>query len=339
MPSAFLASDAGYDGVFITAVRTTGIYCLPSCSARKPLTKNIEFFPTSRDATFAGYRPCKRCRPLETPKPTPDWLAPLLAEVDEQPSQRWRDSDLRESGLASERVRRWFVAHHGMTFHAYQRGRRLGRALTHLSRGDAPLATGMVAGWESASGFASALMQLAGRSPGRSRQTTIVHVERIASPLGPLIAGATDEGVCLLEFAERRMLERQLNTLQRRLDAVLVPGRHEHLRRLAEQLTEYFAGARRTFDLPLVTPGTDWQRQVWQELLGIPYGETTSYGALARRLGRPTAPRAVARANGDNRIAIVIPCHRVIAADGSLSGYGGGKWRKRRMLELESGSA
>lgn len=335
MLAAFLAGDAAYDGVFFTAVRTTGIFCRPSCSARKPLPKNVEFFAKSRDATFAGYRPCKRCKPLQLPGTTPDWLTDLLTQVDADPSRRWRDADLRAAGLSPERVRRWFLAHHGMTFHAYQRGRRLGRALDHLGQGGDLLAVGMKAGWESASGFATALKQLAGRSPGRSRDKTVLHVDRLASPLGPLIAGATDDGLCLLEFADRPMLERQLQTLQRRLSAVLVPGRHAHVDAVQSQLAEYLQGERQQFDVPLVTPGTEWQQQVWRALCEIPYGETTSYGALAKGLGRPTAPRAVARANGDNRLAILIPCHRVIAADGSLSGYGGGKWRKQRLLELE----
>ncbi|MFT7462643.1 MAG: AraC family transcriptional regulator of adaptative response [Pseudohongiellaceae bacterium] len=222
-----------------------------------------------------------------------------------------------------------------MTFHAYQRGRRLGRALDHLGQGGDLLAVGIKAGWESPSGFASALKQLAGRSPGRSRDKTTLRIDRIASPLGPLIAGATDQGLCLLEFADRPMLERQLQTLQRRLAAVLVPGRHAHVTALAKQLHEYLAGHRQQFELRLVTPGTDGQRTVWDSLQQIPYGETTSYGQLAAGIGRPTAALAVAQANGDNRLAIVIPCHRVITADGLLSGYGGGKWRKQRLLELE----
>ena len=126
MMSAFLGKDASFDGVFMTAVVTTGIYCRPSCSARKPKPENVEFYANARDATFAGYRPCKRCRPLETPGAVPEWLAPLLAAVEQDPAQKWRDRDIRSLGLAPERVRRWFVANHEMTFHAYSRSRRLG---------------------------------------------------------------------------------------------------------------------------------------------------------------------------------------------------------------------
>lgn len=337
MLAAFSARDASFDGVFFTAVKTTGIFCRPTCPARSPKPENVEFFGTARDATFAGYRPCKRCFPLVPSGQAPDWLRPLLDEVEAEPAKRWRDADLRERGLTPERVRRWFQQEHGMSFHAYNRGRRLGLALARLGDGGDLLTTGLDAGWESASGFSAAMAQLAGRSPGRTRDATVVRVRRLLTPLGPMVAGAVDEGLCLLEFAERRMLGRQFETLRRRLDAVLTPGDHPHLATIETELAAYFAGADAGFSVPLMNPGTDFQLAVWSELKRISRGATTSYGALAARLGRPTAARAVARANGANRIAIVIPCHRVVGADGSLTGYAGGTWRKQRLLELEGG--
>jgi AraC family transcriptional regulator of adaptative response/methylated-DNA-[protein]-cysteine methyltransferase len=222
-----------------------------------------------------------------------------------------------------------------MSFHAYHRGRRLGLALARLGAEADVLGAGLDAGWESASGFASALGRVAGRPPGRARGTTVALACRLPTPMGPMVAAATEEGLGLLEFADRRMLERQLETLRRRLDAVLLPGRNEHVERLQEQLEAYFAGERVRFDVPLVLPGTPFQREVWSALRAIPRGSTTSYGELARRLGRPEACRAVARANGDNRVAILVPCHRVIGSDDRISGYGGGRWRKQRLLELE----
>jgi AraC family transcriptional regulator of adaptative response/methylated-DNA-[protein]-cysteine methyltransferase len=159
----------------------------------------------------------------------------------------------------------------------------------------------------------------------------------IESPLGPLVAGAADRGVCLLEFSDRRMLRTQIATLRRRLRAEVVPGEHPLLAQLAAELAEYFAGRRRGFTFPLHYPGSEFQRSVWDALLRIPYGETTSYEALAASVGRAGAQRAVGKANGDNRVAIVIPCHRVVRKDGTLCGYGGGLWRKQRLLELERG--
>jgi AraC family transcriptional regulator of adaptative response/methylated-DNA-[protein]-cysteine methyltransferase len=150
-----------------------------------------------------------------------------------------------------------------------------------------------------------------------------------------MIAGATDRGVCLLEFTDRRMLEHQIETLGRRFKAALAPGSHPYLSRLTSELAEYFSGTRRAFTVPVHAPGTPFEMQVWQALQDIPYGETRSYEDVARAIGSPKAVRAVGRANGLNRVAIVIPCHRVVNKSGELGGYGGGLWRKRRLLHLE----
>jgi AraC family transcriptional regulator of adaptative response/methylated-DNA-[protein]-cysteine methyltransferase len=161
-------------------------------------------------------------------------------------------------------------------------------------------------------------------------------VSRIESPLGPLVAGATRDGICLLEFTGPKRLAAQLAALRRRFHAATASGRNDHTDRLERQLAEYFAGRRRRFDLRLVTPGTPFQLRVWRELARIPFGETRTYGDLARRLGVPSASRAVGHANGSNPVSIVLPCHRLIGANGALTGYGGGVWRKRKLLELES---
>jgi len=334
---AFEGRDPAWDGVFFTGVRTTGIFCRPTCPARKPLRKNVEFFASASEALFSGYRPCRRCRPLEPRGTTPEWLEGLVAELEEDPTRRLRDADLRDRGLDPARVRRWFKKHHGMTFHAYQRARRLGHALGRLSLGDDIVSTAYRNGFESLSGFNDAVRRLTGESPGRARGTNLVHITRIPTPLGPMLVGATDAALCLLEFADRRALETQLERIERRLDAVLVPGETDITRQAADELARYFAGELTDFQVPLETRGTEFQEAVWAALRKVPYGETVSYGQQARRIGRPEAVRAVARANGDNRIAIIIPCHRVIGADGSLTGYGGGLWRKKRLLELERG--
>jgi AraC family transcriptional regulator of adaptative response/methylated-DNA-[protein]-cysteine methyltransferase len=157
----------------------------------------------------------------------------------------------------------------------------------------------------------------------------------LESQLGPLLGAATDEGVCLLEFFDRRMLPTQLKIIERRLGRI-VPGRHAHLDRLQRELNEYFAGKRQDFTVPIVAPGSPFERSVWRALRAIPPGETRSYDSLAMQLGRGGAARAVGRANGRNRLAILIPCHRVIGADGALTGYGGGLWRKQALLDLEA---
>jgi AraC family transcriptional regulator, regulatory protein of adaptative response / methylated-DNA-[protein]-cysteine methyltransferase len=336
MEAAYNQRDASYDGVFYLAVKTTGIFCLPSCPARKPLSRNVEYFFRVRDALFAGYRACKRCRPLEVPGAHPAWAAGLLARLERAPEQRIRDRDLRENGVEPARARRYFQQRYGMTFHAFARAYRLRGAFQQLRQGAELDEVAMSHGFESHSGFRDAFSRLIGQAPGRSRAAGLVTLSRLDSPLGPLIAGATDQGICLLEFGDRRMLESQLGELQKRLGPAL-PGTHPLLEKLRDELSEYFAGRRRQFTVPLVYPGTPFQMKVWNTLLEIPYGETWSYEKLARHVGAPRAQRAVGHANGQNRLAILIPCHRVIAKDGTLAGYGGGKWRKQQLLELERG--
>ena len=190
-------------------------------------------------------------------------------------------------------------------------------------------------GFESHSGFRDAFARTFGEAPGRSRTGDCVVCTWIESPLGPLVAGATAQGICLLEFTDRRMLPAQIETVRRRFGCAVVPGESPHFDRLRDELDAYFAGELRKFSLPLAAPGTPFQERVWGELQRIPFGETRSYEDLARAVDAPGAQRAVGHANGLNRIAILIPCHRVINKNGKLGGYGGLLWRKEALLHLE----
>lgn len=335
--AAVAERDTRYEGIFVLAVRTTGIFCRPGCPARTPARRNVDFFRTPREAMAHGFRPCLRCRPMEPRGDAPTPIRVLMREVQADPTRRLRDRDLRARGLDPATVRRWFQRHHGMTFQGWQRGLRLAGALGALARGEGVSRAAFDSGYDSLSGFQEALRTLTGRSPSRSRDAMVVHLSQLPTPLGPMLLGATDEAVVLLEFTDRRMLETQLKRLERQLDCVFVPGSTAPGAALEEELERYFAGELREFTVPLAAPGSDFQQRVWAGLREIPYGETRSYGEQARALGDPKAVRAVARANGDNRIAIVIPCHRVIGADGKLTGYGGGLERKRFLLELEQG--
>ncbi len=265
----------------------------------------------------------------------PSWLEPLIEQVGRDPLRRWREADLRSLGLAPNRVRRWFLANHGMTFLAYQRARRLGLALGKIKEGGDLTAAAYDHGYESLSGFREAFERFFGGTPGRTRGATLVSVTRILTPLGPMVAGATEDGVCLLEFADRPMLETQVSRLRRLLDCGIAPGSNAHTRQLAVELERYFAGELKVFTKPLVLRGSSFQTGVWTRLRDLPYGSTATYDSLANDIERPSARRAVARANGDNRLAILVPCHRVIGSDGKLRGYGGGLWRKQFLLEHE----
>jgi len=166
-----------------------------------------------------------------------------------------------------------------------------------------------------------------------------VFLSWLRSPLGTLVAGATAEGVCLLEFTDRGMLEAEFAAVRRVFNAPLVPGSNDHLARLQVELAGYFGGSVRSFTVPLVYPGSPFQRRVWDKLLAIPYGEKRTYEQIALAVGKPGAARAVGRANGLNRIAILIPCHRLVNKNGQLAGYGGGLWRKQFLLDLEGSNA
>ena len=335
MMRAFLARDVSYDGVFLTGVSTTGVFCRPSCPARKPKPEHLRFFGDVHQAVSAGFRACLRCNPLGAYGQQPEWVTRLLSAVGADPERRFRDADLRKAGLEPARVRRYFLKHYDMTFHAYARGRRLSGAFQQLRQGAQLDEVAMGTGFESHSGFRDAFARTFGEAPGRSRGGDCVVCAWIESPLGPLVAGATTQGICLLEFTDRRMLPAQVETVRRRFDCAVVPGDSPHFDQLRDELKAYFSGQLRQFSLPLVAPGTPFQERVWAALQRIPYGETRSYEDLAHTVGVPNAQRAVGRANGLNRIAVLIPCHRVINKDGKLGGYGGLLWRKEALLHLE----
>jgi AraC family transcriptional regulator of adaptative response/methylated-DNA-[protein]-cysteine methyltransferase len=334
MQDACMRKDRSYDGIFFLAVRTTGIFCRPSCPARRPLPENVSYYASLREALFAGYRACKRCRPLDTDGRPPEWVERALAMVRDSEG-KIKDTDLKQSRIDPAQARRYFQKHYGMTFQAFCRARRMADALQDLRKGINLDEVALGNGFESHSGFRDAFTRTFGRSPGTSRNLDRIVVAWFESPLGPIVAAANDAGVCLVDFSDRRLLEIQFAGLKKMFSCAIVPGENDHLRQLKEEITAYFSGKLRKFSVPLVYPGTPFQVRVWKELQRIPYGKTCSYEDLAGRVGLPSGQRAVGHANGKNRISIVIPCHRVVNKNGALCGYGGGLWRKQRLLDLE----
>ncbi|MGE4130798.1 MAG: bifunctional transcriptional activator/DNA repair enzyme AdaA [Bdellovibrionales bacterium] len=332
---ALIERDSKYEGLFVVGVKTTGIFCRSTCRARKPKRENVEFFTSTQEALRRGYRPCKICRPMAPAHSTPDWLSPLLKVATRENSFRLSEQEMRNLGIDPNRARRWFKLHHGITFQSYLRSLRMGEAFGHLTNGGKVVDTAFNSGYDSLSGFATAFKKWTGKSPSDSKSGEVIHTYQILTPLGPMLAGSVREGICLLEFTDRRMLERELIDLQKKFKAPILTSASIHIQQLREELEEYFAGKRKNFDVSICAPGSPFQQKVWQVLREIPYGETRSYKQQAERVGNPQAVRAVARANGQNRIAIVIPCHRVIGSDGSLTGYAGGLERKRFLLQLE----
>ena len=335
MYRALVNKDVSYEGTFIAAVITTGIFCRPTCTARKPKEENVEFFTTTKEALLKGYRPCKICNPLEKLGETPGYIKEILQQLNNNPSVKLKDWDLIQRGVEPSKVRRWFLKNHGITFHAYQRMFRINSAFKKIQNGEPVTSVAFDAGYDSLSGFNDSFKSIFGVSPSNSKEKKLINITRLETPLGTMYAGAVEEGICLLEFTDRKMLETELKALSKRLNANIIQGSNKHFDPLKQQLEEYFEGKRKEFTLPLFTPGSDFQQSVWRELQNIPYGSTRSYKQQATALQKTEAVRAVANANGMNRISIIIPCHRVIGEDGSLTGYGGGIWRKRWLLDLE----
>lgn len=334
MVEAWQRRDASYDGLFVLAVKTTGIFCRPSCPSQ-PKRESLEFFSTTGAAVRAGYRPCKRCQPELAHGQPPEWAARLMALAAENLDRRLSGADLRALGVAPEKARRWFQKNHGMTFAAWCRGLRLSRAFTQIRSGTPTDDVILGHGFESHSGFRDAFAKAFGQPPGRVANGDCLRVTLLETPLGPMLAAANDAGVCQLEFADRRGLEKSYVEMRRRFRQPVVPGDNAVLQQLRWELNHYFTGKLNGFSVPICLRGTVFQERVWKELQRVPFGQTASYEEIARRIGSPTAVRAVARANGTNRLYLLVPCHRIIAKDGSLSGYGGGVWRKQRLLDLE----
>lgn len=336
MEQAWRRRDAEFDGLFFFAVRTTGIFCRPSCPS-KPKRENIQFFREIGEAVRSGFRPCKRCQPELAGGRAPDWVEALMRRVHANPDTHLKAGDLRAMGVSPERARRWFQTNYGMTFSAWARGIRLSEAFTKVRNGDPLDEVVLGHGYDSHSGFREAFAKQFGAAPGHAKagDSDSVRVKMLETPLGSMLAGATDQGVCLLEFVDRRGLERSYEQMCKRLKMPVAPGESEILTRFESEVARYFAGELSEFETPLVLTGTPFQEKIWRALIEIPFGETRSYQQVAESLPEPSGARAVARAVGGNRIYLAIPCHRVVRGDGSLSGYGGGLWRKQVILDLE----
>ena len=335
MYQASFNKNPDFEGVFWMGVKTTGIFCRPTCTARKPKSENVEFFQNTKDAILKGYRPCKVCKPLENPNETPEYIQKILEELRENPALKFKDFDLVQRGVEPATVRRWFQKNHGMTFQAFQRMFRLNTAFKKIQQGENIMETAYDSGFESLSGFNESFKTIFGVSPKNSKTQKIIDLKRIETPIGTMYAAATAEGICMLEFTDRKMLETEFKDLAKSLNAIIIQGENPHFIPLEKELAEYFLVKRTEFTVPLSPVGTDFQKSVWKVLMKIPYGETWNYKKQSEVLGDAKKVRAVANANGMNKISILIPCHRVIGSNGTLTGYGGGIWRKQKLLELE----
>ncbi|NNL43002.1 MAG: bifunctional transcriptional activator/DNA repair protein Ada, partial [Desulfobacterales bacterium] len=285
--------DSFYEGIFLTAVKTTGIFCRPSCRAKKPKPEIIVFYDTSQQALQNGFRPCKICNPMEKLGETPDYVKSIIKELQQNPYLRIKDYDLRQRSVEPSRIRRWFKKHHNITFHTYQRMLRINSAFNSIKKGETITNSAFDSGYESLSGFNQSYRAIFGASPTSANEKSVLNIIRFTTPIGPMFSCASIQGVCLLEFTDRRMLETEFKDLCKRLNAVIIPGDNPHLDQVQSEIEEYFSGKRKNFTVPLHAPGTEFQKSVWKILQDIPYGETRSYKQQAITLGNPKAIRAV----------------------------------------------
>lgn len=337
--------DNAYDGAFYYGVKTTGIYCRPSCKSKLPKRENVTYFRTREEAEAAGFRPCKRCRPdlLGAYDPAAELSAKAKKLIDQGYSDRaGLNKSMGHMGVSRKHLTEVFKREYDITPSEYLLQTRVANARGMLQDGVSVLDTSVAVGYASPSAFYDHFRRITGMTPARYRQIFAKDISRgvLDTPIGSLRVIAGPEAILCVEQAGR-----EPGDAGRYADKV--PADHvaqgnasgELLKACEAELEEYFLGRRRTFDLPLTPEGTDFQKSVWRELRRIPYGETRTYGELAAMTGNAKASRAVGMANHCNPILVLIPCHRVIGADGSLTGYAAGIEAKRYLLQLEKGAA
>lgn len=332
---ALLSRDERYDGQAFVGVSSTGIFCRLTCPARKPKRENCTFYPTISECIDAGFRACKRCHPLHASAQSIPAVLRLLDLLERHPTERWTERGIEGLGYDPSTIRRVFKQQYGMTFLEMARQRRLGEGFQTLAHGGQVIAAQLEASFESPSAFRAAFARLLGCAPADLQNDSLLRATWIPTPLGDMIAVSSSSHLHLLEFVDRKGLPGELKRLQSVSKQPLSIGQSSPSEQAAEELTNYFSARSSQFTTPLALGGSDFTKQVWAALRKIPAGETRSYADIARAIGRPTATRAVARANGANQISLMIPCHRVVGSDGSLIGYGGGLWRKQRLIEIE----
>jgi AraC family transcriptional regulator of adaptative response/methylated-DNA-[protein]-cysteine methyltransferase len=337
--TALTGRDAGADGEFFYAVKTTGVYCRPGCSSRLPLRRNVAFFAAGAEAEAAGFRPCKRCRPQEASSATRHVAAvaracALLRDSETVPTL----AELAAAAAISRyHFHRVFKQVTGTTPREYARAHRIGRLAERLDHGEAVAPSIYAAGFGSSSRAYAAAGEGLGMTPAvrrRGGKGETIRFVTAATPIGWVIVAATARGICMTAIGDdREMLAAQLR--QRFPGAALVaedPG----LKGWAERIVQFITAPGENLDLPLDIRGTAFQARVWRALRKIPLGHTATYSEIAAALGQPRAVRAVANACAANKLAVLVPCHRVVRNDGGLGGYRWGIGRKRALLERES---
>jgi AraC family transcriptional regulator of adaptative response/methylated-DNA-[protein]-cysteine methyltransferase len=327
---AFIRRDRSFDGQFVGAVKTTKIYCKPSCPVRHPLQKNVIFYPTAAEAKAAGFRACMRCRPDDIARDEVAVVKALELLAQEQPLGL--EALASAVGYAPHHFHRLFKRATGVTPAQYARGLRAGRAEEALAANDRVTDAIYDAGYSGPSRFYAETKGRLGMTPSAWKNGGAGVVIRWAvaqTSLGPMLVAATEKGICRLSFDEDE------GELHRRFPAAQIEPAGDEMADWIRGAVDAVEHPARMPDLPVDVAGTAFQEAVWQELRRIPAGETRSYADIAAAVGKPKAVRAAGSANGANNVAVLIPCHRVVRSDGGLGGYAYGVERKTKLLERE----
>jgi len=330
-----LAARSGqFSDAFFVGVKSTGIFCRIGCPARLPKRENCTFYNSAAEALEAGFRACKRCHPSSHAGEASAVIEKLITLIEGNPEHRWSEGDIKAAGIDPSTARRQFKKRFGLTFTQYARARRLGVAAKTLAKGDTVINAQLNAGYESASGFRAAFAQTFGASPAKFGAPPFF-IEWLTTPLGPMFAVCDESHLYMLEFTTRKNMDRGFEKLRKKHKRAVIPGRTSATDQIEDELKSYFTGTLTKFMTPLAPTGTEFQNQVWKALQEIPYGESCAYTDLAIAIGNKKAVRAVASSNANNGLALIIPCHRVIAKDGGLGGYAGGLDKKQWLLDHE----
>lgn len=337
--AAVLARDATADGRFFYSVKTTGVYCRPSCGARRARPENVAFHATAADAERAGFRPCRRCKPEQMPPAGRRALrvAALCRLIEQAEPVPTLAQLARHAGLSAGHLRREFKAVTGLTPKAYATAQRAQRLRAGLAHGGSVTDTIYAAGYHSSGRFYDNANQVLGMTPTRYRrggEDTAIRFAIGDCSLGAILVAASERGVCAILIGDDP--EALARDLQDRFPRAELIGGDAAFEQRVATVVGMVEAPRLGLDLPLDLRGTAFQQRVWQALRQIPPGATASYSEIARRIGAPKAVRAVAGACAANALAVAIPCHRVVRSDGNLSGYRWGVERKRALLEREA---
>ena len=329
--AAFMRRDRSWDGRVIGAVKTTGVYCKPSCPARRPKREHVSFFSSGEEARAAGYRPCLRCKPDEVgrDREAVAQAVKLIEQAEEAPTL----ATLAEAvGYAPHHFQRLFKRDLGVSPAEYARALRNKRAEAALKENGRVTDAIYDAGYSGPSGFYSDAKERLGMTPSAWRdggRGETIRWTTFDSPIGEMLIAATSKGICRLTFDDSE------ESLKRLFPNATIVKDEGGLKELVEGALTAIEQPAAAPHLPIDVAGTAFQEAVWRELRKIPLGETRSYAQIAAAIGQPKAVRAVGTANGDNHVAVLIPCHRVIRSDGTLGGYAGGLDRKKKLLAAE----